>query len=142
MENKYNAEPSQQQQQYLSQFQYLKEQRQVFENQIDLINTSLSNFINTKSTIENLKTINLDDEILVPLGGMINIKAQIKDIEKVLVYVSGDVVIEKDLDATIAFLDRLIEQHKEQIKYLSERVQQLDINMQNISQSLSKTFQQ
>ncbi|MHA1805117.1 MAG: prefoldin subunit alpha [Promethearchaeota archaeon] len=142
MENNFNLDQRQQQQQYLSQFQYLKEQRDVFENQLELVQTSLSNIINTKNTIENMKTIDLDEEILVPLGGMINIKAQIKDIEKVLVYISRDVVIEKTLDDTIQFLEKLISQHEEQIKFLSERIQQVDISLQNISQNLQRILQQ
>jgi len=142
LENNFNLDQRQQQQQYLSQFQYLKEQRDVFENQLELVQTSLSNIINTKNTIENMKTIDLDEEILVPLGGMINIKAQIKDIEKVLVYISRDVVIEKTLDDTIQFLEKLISQHEEQIKFLSERIQQVDISLQNISQNLQRILQQ
>ncbi|MHA1688821.1 MAG: prefoldin subunit alpha [Promethearchaeota archaeon] len=142
MENDFNLDQRQQQQQYLSQFQYLKEQRDVFKNQLELVQTSLSNIMNTKNTIENMKTINLDDEILVPLGGMINIKAQIKDIEKVLVYISRDTVIEKTLDDTIQFLEKLINQHKEQVKFLSERIQQVDVSLQNVSQNLQRILQQ
>ncbi|MHA1725413.1 MAG: prefoldin subunit alpha [Promethearchaeota archaeon] len=142
MENDFNLDQRQQQQQYLSQFQYLKEQRDVFKNQLELVQTSLSNIMNTKNTIENMKTINLDDEILVPLGGMINIKAQIKDIEKVLVYISRDTVIEKTLDDTIQFLEKLINQHKEQVKFLSEHIQQVDVSLQNVSQNLQRILQQ
>ena len=142
MENNLNVDPRQVQQQYLTQFQYLKDQRDYISEQIEIMRVSRSNLINTKNTIENLKTINLDDEILVPLGGMINIRAQIKDVEKFLVYIGGDVVIEKNLDDTIVYLDKSIEQHDEQLKYLSERLQQLDINLQSISQNLQRIIQQ
>jgi len=130
--------PQQNSQAFLQQFKYLKDQRDMAVNQLDIINASLGNLMNTKITIENLKNIKEDEEILVPIGGIINIRAKIKNPDKVLLYVSQDVVIEKDLNNSIEYLDKIIGQHNDQLQYLSKQIQNLDLNLQGMSQSFQR----
>ncbi len=127
----------------LYQFRYLKEQRDMLQGQLEIVNASLSNLLTTKSTLENLKEgVNKDDEILVPIGGLVNIKASIKDTEKVLLYINQDTVIEKNLTESIEFIDKLISQHNEQIKFLTERVEVFELNLQGMSQQLQNRMDQ
>ena len=124
------------------QFQYLKEQRDWFGNQLEVVNVSLSNLRNSKVTIENLKNVKSGEEILIPIGGLFNLKATIKDPEKVLLYVSQDVIIEKNLEDSIEFVDKLIEQHNENVKFLVAQIQKLDANLQGISQQIRNATSQ
>ncbi|MFX1591099.1 MAG: prefoldin subunit alpha [Promethearchaeota archaeon] len=134
-------EPPQEYQEQIIKFRYLKEQRDMFRGQLEIINASLGNIINTKNTVENLKEgVNEDDEILVPIGGLINLKASIKETKKVLLSVTQDVIIEKDLEGTIQFLDKLIEQHNNQIQFLTTQLQNIDVNLQEISQNIQKGY--
>ncbi|MFX1380705.1 MAG: prefoldin subunit alpha [Promethearchaeota archaeon] len=134
-------EPSQEYQTQLIRFRYLQEQRDMFQGQLEIINASLGNIMNTKNTLENLKEgIKEDDEILVPIGGLVNLKASIKDTKKVLLAVTQDVVFEKDLDGANTFLDKLIEQHNQQIQFLTTQLQNLDVNLQQISQNIQKGY--
>ncbi|MFX1256269.1 MAG: prefoldin subunit alpha [Promethearchaeota archaeon] len=121
------------------QFQYLKERRNMFQDQLDFISASLGNLINTKNTIEKLKDVKEGEEILVPIGGIINLRAIIKNPEKCLLYISHDVVIEKELESSIDFIEKIIGQHNEQIQFLREQIQKLDLNLQNISQDLVRS---
>jgi len=137
MENSQNFERQ------LYQFRYLKEQREMLQGQLEIVNASLSNLRTTKSTLENLKEgVNKDDEILLPIGGLVNIKASIKDTEKVLLYINQDTVIEKTVAESIEFIDKLVSQHNEQIKFLTERIQLLDLNLQGMSQELQNRMDQ
>lgn len=136
MENTQNA------QELLYQFRYLREQRDMLASQLDFISASLRNLINTKTTVANLKDLKGGEEILLPLGGIINVKATIKNPEKVLVFVNQDVVIEKDIDASIEFVDRLIEQHNQQIEFLQTQIQNLDANIARMSQTLQQAVPQ
>ncbi len=130
-------ESSQEYQEQVVKFRYLKEQSDMFRNQLEIINASLGNVLNTKKTIENLKDgVNDGDEILVPIGGLVNIKANIKETKKFLLAVTQDVVIEKDLDSTLEFLEKMIEQHNTQIQFLRTQSQNLEIKLQEISQYL------
>ena len=136
LENTQNA------QELLYQFRYLREQRDMLASQLDFISASLRNLTNTKATVENLKDLKEGEEILLPIGGIINVKARIKNPEKVLVFVNQDVVIEKDLDSSIEFLDRLIEQHNQQIEFLQTQLQNLDANIARMSQTLQQAVPQ
>ena len=128
---------SEQYQEQVTKFRYLKEQRDMFQNQLEIINASLGNVLNTKKTVENLKQgVNEGDEILIPIGGLVYLKADIKETEKVLLGVTQDVIIEKSLDETLEFLTNLIEQHNKQIQFLSQQLQNLEVNLQEVSQLL------
>jgi len=132
-------EPPQEYQEQLLKIRYLREQHNMLQGQLEIINASLGNILNTKTTIENLKEgIKQDDEILVPIGGLVNIKASIKDPEKVLLAVTQDVIIEKDLDGTLEFLDKLIEQHNKQIQFLRTQLQNVEMTLQEISQNVQR----
>lgn len=122
----------------LYQFKYLKEQRDMFQGQLEVIRASLSNLMNTKTTVENLKVLKEGEEILVPIGGLINLNATIKNPQKLLLYVSQDVVIEKDLDSSIEYIDKLISQHNEQMQFISQQIHNLDLNLQSMSQAFQQ----
>lgn len=136
MENSQNA------QELLYQFRYLREQRDMLASQLDFISASLRNLINTKTTVTNLKDLKGGEEILLPIGGIINVKATIKNPEKVLLFVNQDVVIEKDIDSSIEFVDKLIEQHNQQIEFLHTQIQNLDANIARMSQTLQQAVPQ
>jgi len=137
MENNQNLE------QQLSQFRYIKEQRDMFQGQFEIINASLGNLYTTKITLDNLRDgVNEDDEILIPIGGLASIKATIKDTKKVLVYVKNDTIIEKTVEEAIEFISKLIEQHNTQLKFLRERILNLDLSLQGINQILQNRMAQ
>jgi len=128
--------------QQLYQYRYLTEQREMFTRQLEILRASLGNLQNTKLTAENMRDLKEGEEILVPIGGMMNVKAKIMNPENFLLYVSDDLVIEKDLDGSIEFLDALIEQHKEQIDKIQTHLQNLNLNIQAFSSELQKRMPQ
>jgi len=138
MENIQNQNREQQ----MYQFQYLKEQRDALAQNLAIFNASLQDHTNTKATLENLKNTKEDDEILVPIGNIAVLKSKIRDSTKVLVNVSQDIVIEKDLDSAIEFVDKIINQHTEQIKLMNSRLYQLDLTLQGMSQLIQQGYSQ
>jgi prefoldin alpha subunit len=132
---------SQEYQENLIKFQYFKEQLDMFQGQLEIVNTSLVSVLNTKKTVENIKAgVKPGDEILIPIGGRVNIKAAIKETDKILLAVTQDVIIEKDLDGTLEFLDKIIEQHNKQIEFLRTQIQTININLQAISQNIQRDY--
>jgi len=123
-------------------FRLLREQRDVFQTQLEFVNSLLTNLMNTKITIENLKNVKDGDEILIPVGGYVNLKAIIKNPEKIMLYVSHDVMIEKDLNGSIEFLDKLIAEHNEQMQNIAAQVQKLDATLMQMSQTFQKEASQ
>ena len=135
MENRQNYN------QQLMQFRYLKDQRDMLSNQLEMLNASYNSLRTSKTTLENLKDVKKGDEILVPVGGNLNIKANIQDPDEVLFYVSDDTVIEKSIDGSIENLDTLLEQHEEQMNRLQESIQQVDARLQAMSAQLQRGYQ-
>jgi prefoldin alpha subunit len=128
-------------QEQLQIFRVLKEQRDMYQGQLEILNVSRSNIVNTKMTIENIKEgVNENDEILVPIGGMANIRASITDPEKVLLAITQDVIIEKDLDGAIEILDKRIEQHDKEIQFITTQLQNIDLNLQKTSQLIQRSY--
>ena len=137
MENNQNLE------QQINQYRYIKEQRDVFQGQFEIINVSLGNLYTTKLTLDNLRDgVNENDEILVPIGGLASIRATIKDTKKVLVFVKNDTIIEKTVEEAIEFILKLVEQHNTQLKFLRERIINLDLSLQGINQILQNKMAQ
>jgi len=132
-------ETNQNAQELVYRFKYLKDQRDMFLGQLDLLNASLGNIVNTKNTIENLKNVKDNEEILVPIGGLANIKAIIKDPGKIILHINQDIAIEKDLDSSMEFLDKIITHHNEQINFVRTQIQNLDANLQSMSQQFQKS---
>jgi len=129
MENNQNYEKQ------LQQFRYLKEQRDMFQGQFEIVNASLGNLYTTKKTLDNIKDgVDESDEILIPIGGLVSLKGSIKDTKKVLVAVNQDIVIEKTIEESIEFINKLMKQHNEQLKFLKERILTLDYNLQGLNQ--------
>ena len=62
--------------QQLYQYRYLTEQREMFTRQLEILRASLGNLQNTKLTAENMRDLKEGEEILVPIGGMMNVKAK------------------------------------------------------------------
>jgi len=131
--------PQENKQALLYQFKYLKDQRDMFANQLEFVNASLNNLMNTKVTTENLKNVKEGEEILVPIGGLLNIQATIKNPNKIQLYISQDVVIEKDIDSAIEFIDKIIGEHNEQLQFLRNQIQNLDLNLQNMSMAFQRS---
>ena len=132
-------ETNQNAQELVYRFKYLKEQRDMFLGELDLLNASLGNLVNTKNTLENLKNVKDNEEILVPIGGLANIKAIIKDPGKIVLHINQDIAIEKDLDSSMEFLDKIITHHNEQINFVRTQIQNLDANLQSMSQQFQRS---
>ncbi|MFX1500482.1 MAG: prefoldin subunit alpha [Promethearchaeota archaeon] len=132
---------SQEYQEQLIQIQYFREQYNMIQGQLEFMNASLGNILNTKTTLQNIKEgVKEGDEILIPIGGLVNIKATIKNPEKVLVSIPQDVFIEKDLEGAIEFLDKSMEQHNQQIEYLRTQLQKVETALRQISDNVQRIY--
>ena len=130
-------EDSQNLQQQLTQYRYIEEQRNLYQSQLELVNASLVNLQNTKLTLEKIKEgVKDDDDILLPIGGLIKIRAKITDTQRILVSVGQDVVIEKSLDDSISFLENIIDKQKESLKFVVEKLQNIELALQSMGESI------
>ena len=130
-------ENSQNLQQQLTQYRYIEEQRNLYQSQLELVNASLANLQNTKLTLDKIKEgVKEDDDILLPIGGLVKIRAKIMDTQRILVSVGQDVVIEKSLDDSISFLESIIDKQKESLKFVVEKLQNIELALQSMGESI------
>ncbi len=136
-------EQSQNFQRQLSQYRYLQEQREIYQNQFEMMNASLLNFQNSKKTIQNIMDgVKENDEILIPIGGIVSIKASIKDTNNALLFVGQDIVIERSLGESIEFIDKLVEKYSESMKFIIERLQSIELALQGMGEFLQGAMNQ
>ena len=129
--------------QQLSQYRYIKEQKEISQGQFEILNASLGGLYTIKRTLDKIKEgVNENDEILMPIGGLVSLKASIKDTEKVLVFVQKDTVIEMTVEEAIEYVEKRIENHSTQLKYLQERIYNLELNLQSLNQILQSNMTQ
>ncbi len=80
-------------QRQLQSLNFLQQQFEFLKNQIEIIDNSLQLVKTTKKTIEGLTELKSGDELVVPIGGMAYIKANILESNKILMYIGSDVII-------------------------------------------------
>lgn len=104
-------DPKQQElQQLLMLAENLNQQKGAIGEQINLVDSHISEAENTINTLNALKETKVGAEILVPLGVNTFIKAELKDNEKSLVGIGADTFIEKGTPNAIKTLRARIEE--------------------------------
>ncbi len=101
-----------------------------------LLHRLLEESHNSFEAIQNL-SINSDTSSLVPLGIGVYVKSTINAIDKVLVNVGAGVVIEKQKDDAINFVEQRIKEFEMAAKQLSSQKQQIAYRMNEIQNTIN-----
>jgi len=99
-------------------FQVLGQNIKQLEEKTHALNDQLMDLTITNQSLEDMKKIKPDTEILVPLSGGIYAKAQLKDSKNVVVNVGANTTLVKDIPST----KTLIETQIEEVKKLQENL--------------------
>ena len=129
-------------QRQLQSLNILQQQFEFLKNQIDIIDNSLHLVKTTKKTIEGLAELKSGDELVVPIGGMAYIKANILEPNKILMYVGSDLIIEKNFEESTEYIDELIKRHNEQRELLANQYIQLDAHIKSLTPRVQQQLSQ
>lgn len=93
--------------------------------QIDLLSTAINEVAITKIALKELEKLSGGEEILVPIGSGVMVRALFKKLDKVLVRVGDNVIIEKTPEKALEYLE-------EQEKTLRETLERRNVEYQNV----------
>ena len=128
--------------QIYSQYQSVIEQLQILENQITNMQSVIGELEMSLMTISSIKSNKADEEIIVPIGGMISLRAKLSGIKEILVNIGSGVVVPLDPEtASKHIIDRKTEMNEYRKKLSEDHVKLSEIaqNLQNHLNQLSKT---
>ena len=111
----------------------LDSQARMISQQLEGVDSSILEIEYLKNSLDELKLVKKDSEILAPMSNGIFVKASIHNVDKLLVNVGNNVVVEKSIEETKVLLD---EQAKEmmtmretligQMQKLEDRLMELE----------------
>ncbi|MCJ7572378.1 MAG: prefoldin subunit alpha [Candidatus Thermoplasmatota archaeon] len=110
---------------YMMIVEQCKEQLNQLEMQSQYIQAAIMDYNKARLTIEQLKKLEKETEMMIPIGGGAFINTTAKKQEKILIEVGAGIVIEKTYDDAIKKID-------ERIQNIEKSQARLDEMMQNI----------
>jgi prefoldin alpha subunit len=125
-------------QNYLKQY---NQQAEVFSRQLSLMEDGIRE---GSGAIETLQAVRDAGEatILMPIGGGLNIRAKIEDPEQVFVNIGADIILEKNNDGAISYLQDRIKEMEASAKNLNEAIAKVDAQIKDLSRRLEQLYRQ
>ncbi len=106
----------------MAEYERVRSQSDMLRQNLNLIGASLVELVVVKESLDKMKDLGEENEILVSLGGESFVRAKIIDREKVIVGLGSNVAVGKSIGDTMVDLE---DQAKELEKLKTERTKQL-----------------
>jgi len=110
-----------------------------YQRRIDLLNAALDDVLQAKAAVDELKLLEDGEEILVPLGANVMVRASYRKTGKLLVSVGGGVMLERDFEGVREYLERREKTLRELVQRLSNEYQRVISRMSEIERRLGAT---
>ncbi len=130
------------QKQYLE-FQILNQQLQQLQQQAGMIENQIIELRKLSDNLDSIKQLKGNNELLVPMGAGIFMKAQLKDNSTLLINVGSDVIVKKTfleskemLESQLKELEDILENANGQVSELATQLELRSQALQNIEDSL------
>ena len=130
------------QKQYLE-FQILNQQLQQLQQQAGMIEKQIIELRKLSDNLDSIKQLKGNNELLVPMGAGIFMKAQLKDNSTLLINVGSDVIVKKTfleskemLESQLKELEDILENANGQVSELATQLELRSQALQNIEDSL------
>lgn len=109
--------------------QAYREEGQILQQQIANLQATLAEIDSSAETLKNLKSVK--EEVLLPIGAGVYLKAKIIDNDKILLSIGADVIAEKNVNEAVEFL-------ASKSKKINELRNQLQKNLVEVSNNIMK----
>lgn len=125
---------------YLIQIEQYKEQIIVLEQQLELIQATISDYNKAKITLNKIKDSEKNTEILVPIGGRTFLNAKAIDPSKVLFDIGSGIVTEKKCEGAIEKIEETIKQLEQNQNDVSDMLQKMNNAASQLSQKAQEIY--
>ncbi len=136
-----------------SQLQEMAQAIEEIEQQKEILEGEISSLQDEKTeineAIEAIETLDTDSKVQVPLGGGAYVRANIEDIDEIIVELGADYAAERDTDGAVSTLeskqenlDSRIEEIRDEIAELEEESSELESRAQQLQQQQMQQMQQ
>ncbi|MDD3492487.1 MAG: prefoldin subunit alpha [Candidatus Thermoplasmatota archaeon] len=104
--------------------------------QVQLIEDLMGEYRSAQNALEEIAKTGKGEDILVPIGGSVFLRASILDTERVLAGVGGGAVTEKSVSSAMDFLDKRIREMQAQEEKLIQMSQDIRGRVEQLNQKL------
>ena len=118
--------------------QLLEEQKKTISEQLSITENQISGINISKKTMEELQSAEKDHEIIIPIGTNAFAKARIIDPDKVIIPISRDMFIEKNLEDSIKIMEERLEANNKVHAKLVENFNEISEKIQDIKSKFNQ----
>lgn len=127
--------------QVYQQYQSVVEQLQILEGQLDNLSSVINEIDMAILTINGIQNNKADEEIIIPIGGMVMLKANLTGIKEILVNIGSGVTVPMEIDAALKQIESRKSEMVEYQKRLlddQKKLSEIAHNLQNYLNQLSR----
>ncbi|MFB0560706.1 MAG: prefoldin subunit alpha [Candidatus Lokiarchaeia archaeon] len=119
----------------IAQLNAYEQQAQILQRRIELINASLQEIALSSESLDELKNIGDDNEVLMPLGSGIYVKAKIIEKEKAIFSLGAEIAAEKDITSAQLSLDQRSMALQNALQSTGQQLQQIVNTMNELNRT-------
>ena len=119
--------------------QFLQEQAKILASNVEMLTMYRQELATSKVTLEGLKNLKKEDEILVPIGASSFIRARIDDTETVIVGIGANVSVDRSTDDAvenlgerIALTETKIKENQDNYMRVAEKLEELNFQARKL----------
>lgn len=128
--------------QLYSQYQLVLNQLQIYDNQVEQVSSAIDELSTNIITLEGLEKNKDNKDVVIPLGGLVLLKAQLLNIKEILLNVGSGVIVPINVTKGKDILTKRREDMFEVLKKLSDDRTQLENIANNLKYQLQSIQQQ
>ena len=118
--------------------QLLEEQKKTISEQLSITENQISGIALSKKTMEELQSAENNHEIIIPIGTNAFAKARIIDPDKVIIPISRDMFIEKNLEQSIKIMEQRLEANNKVHAKLVQNFNEISEKIQDIKSKFNQ----
>lgn len=121
----------------LYEIEILRQKLERLEGQSVVLSRAYDEHLRTKHTLEELKTLASEKELLIPIGSETYIPGKIKIIDKVIIGIGANIAIEEKIDSALERVEKRITEIEKAQGDIHQKMEDIRSQIEDISAQLN-----